>query len=97
MALVVTCLCHHENQEATKHVESSLVPRLDEGSSPSSSTCNLGLKSVQTRQTSDYQIVPEVFSFWLYFHCLHDPCPSGELKCWQVKQLMETLKEFKLI
>ena len=47
-----------ENQLETKHVESSLVPRLDEGSNPSSSTCNLGLKSVQTRQTSDYQIVP---------------------------------------
>ena len=38
MALVVTCLCRHKNQVATKHVESSLVPRLDEGSSPSSST-----------------------------------------------------------
>nr|DAU82682.1 MAG TPA: hypothetical protein [Caudoviricetes sp.] len=29
----------------------------------SSSTCNLGLKSVQTRQTSDYQIVLRFFVF----------------------------------
>jgi len=35
---VVSCLSPLENQVETKHVESSLVPRLDEGSSPSSST-----------------------------------------------------------
>ena len=28
-----------DNQSEDKHVESSLVPRLDEGSNPSSSTC----------------------------------------------------------
>ena len=38
MWLVVFCLPLHENQEKTKRVESSLVPRLDEGSNPSSST-----------------------------------------------------------
>ena len=38
MGLAVFCLPHHENQEKTKRVESSLVPRLDEGSNPSSST-----------------------------------------------------------
>ena len=38
LRLVVSCLFQLENQEETKHVESSLVPRLDEGSSPSSST-----------------------------------------------------------
>ena len=38
MRLVVFGLPHHENQVKTKHVESSLIPRLDEGSSPSSST-----------------------------------------------------------
>ncbi len=38
MRLVVLILPHYENQVKTKHVESSLVPRLDEGSSPSIST-----------------------------------------------------------
>ena len=59
--MVVSILLSDENQVETKHVESSLVPRLDEGSNPSISTCNLGLKSVQTRQTSDYQIVLSFF------------------------------------
>jgi len=36
--LAVSDLRRHENQAETKHVESSLVPRLDEGSSPSIST-----------------------------------------------------------
>ena len=40
MWLVVFCLPLLENQEKTKRVESSLVPRLDEGSNPSSSTKN---------------------------------------------------------
>ena len=40
--LVVSCLCQHENQIETKHVESLLVPRLDEGSNPSSSTWRVG-------------------------------------------------------
>ena len=31
---------YFENQNKAKHVESELVPRLDEGSSPSSSTIN---------------------------------------------------------
>ena len=38
MWLVAFCLPLHENQVKAKHVESSLVPRLDEGSNPSSST-----------------------------------------------------------
>ena len=38
MPLAVFRLRHHENQWKNKHVESTLVPRLDEGSSPSSST-----------------------------------------------------------
>ncbi len=38
MLLVVSGLHHPDNQLETKHVESSLVPRLDEGSNPSSST-----------------------------------------------------------
>jgi len=36
--LVVSILLSDENQVETKHVESSLVPRLDEGSNPSIST-----------------------------------------------------------
>ena len=31
-------MLYFENQNKAKHVESELVPRLDEGSSPSSST-----------------------------------------------------------
>ena len=38
MPLAVFRLRHHENQWKNKHVESTLVPRLDEGSSPSIST-----------------------------------------------------------
>ncbi len=51
-----------ENQPVTTHVESILIPRLDEGSSPSSSTMYYRTKSDSTRQTSDYQVVPG-FSF----------------------------------
>ena len=40
--LVVFSLLQHENQVKTKHVESALVPRLDEGSTPSSSTQRVG-------------------------------------------------------
>ena len=58
LRLVVSCLFQLENQEETKHVESSLVPRLDEGSSPSSSTMYYRTNSDLTRQTSDYQVVP---------------------------------------
>ena len=36
--LVALVLQRHENQVKDKHVESTLVPRLDEGSIPSSST-----------------------------------------------------------
>ena len=36
--MAVSSLWCHENQDETTHVESTLVPRLDEGSSPSSST-----------------------------------------------------------
>lgn len=32
----------HENQPETTHVESTLIPRLDEGSNPSSSTWRVG-------------------------------------------------------
>ena len=35
---MVSCLSLPYNQVETKHVESTLVPRLDEGSSPSNST-----------------------------------------------------------
>lgn len=40
--MAVFSLPPHEKQLKTKHVESSLVPRLDEGSSPSSSTWRVG-------------------------------------------------------
>lgn len=54
-------LTSDENQSATTHVESTLVPRLDEGSNPSSSTMYFRTKSENSRQTSDYQIVPRFF------------------------------------
>ena len=50
-----------DNQSEDKHVESSLVPRLDEGSNPSSSTMYFRTKSDKTSKTSDYQIVPRFF------------------------------------
>ena len=40
--MVVSILLSDENQVETKHVESSLVPRLDEGSNPSISTWRVG-------------------------------------------------------
>jgi len=40
--LVVSGLAQLENQLETTHVESSLIPRLDEGSNPSSSTWHFG-------------------------------------------------------
>ena len=52
MRLVVFGLPRHENQVKTKHVESSLIPRLDEGSSPSSST-----------QVSNIKIFIKTFDF----------------------------------
>ena len=61
MRLVVYGLPHHENKAKTKHVESTLVPRLDEGSNPSSSTMYFRTKSENSRQTSDYQVVPSFF------------------------------------
>ena len=51
--LVVFSLLQHENQVKTKHVESALVPRLDEGSTPSSSTMYTGHSPADTRQNQD--------------------------------------------
>ena len=59
--MVVSILLPDENQVETKHVESSLVPRLDEGSNPSISTMYIRTKSENSRQTSDYQVVPRFF------------------------------------
>lgn len=42
-----------DNQSEDKHVESSLVPRLDEGSNPSSSTKCSGHLPDDTRQNKD--------------------------------------------
>ena len=48
--MVVSCLLHDENQVETKHVETTLVPRLDEGSNPSISTKCSGHSPAHTRQ-----------------------------------------------
>lgn len=51
--LGVSTLPADENQQETKHVESTLVPRLDEGSSPSISTMCTGHSPADTRQNQD--------------------------------------------
>ena len=45
----VVSLPPDQNQQPTKHVESLLIPRLDEGSSPSSST-----------NKPDYQVITKI-------------------------------------
>ena len=54
---MVLILPAHENQVGNKHVESTLVPRLDEGSSPSISTMCYRTFSDKTSKTSGYQAV----------------------------------------
>ena len=44
-------MLYFENQNKAKHVESELVPRLDEGSNPSSSTSRKSQKATNDRQT----------------------------------------------
>ena len=60
MALVRLYL---ENQNKAKHVESELVPRLDEGSSPSSSTGRIRHKATKHRQTV------QIERFERFFYC----------------------------
>ncbi len=63
MALVRLYL---ENQNKAKHVESELVPRLDEGSSPSSSTGRIRQKATKHRQTVQIERFERFFvCIWL--------------------------------
>lgn len=58
MWLAVFGLPDHEKQSENTHVESTLVPRLDEGSSPSNST----IKGSENRRMLIYPAV---------FYCSH--------------------------
>ena len=51
-----------DNQSEDKHVESSLVPRLDEGSNPSSSTISIKRQRMLTDSTELKRFCPFVVS-----------------------------------
>jgi len=55
MRLVASAVLFPDNQSEAKHVESKWLPRLDEGSNPSSSTINV---EYHLRIKKTHEIVP---------------------------------------